>query len=222
MDTDLTNLAADEGIADVPRDAIAPRSTSASAAYRLIHGELALDGAARLNLATFVTTWMEPEATQLVTESLDKNLVDKDEYPQTAEFERRCTHMLADLWHAPDPGASPGCSTTGSSEACMLGGLALLRRWRTRRGDGAGRPNLVMGANVQVCWEKFCAYWDVEARLVPVGDGATHLVADRAVGALRREHDRRRRDPRLDLRRDLRAGGRDRRRARRARRRRRA
>ncbi|MCW2968426.1 MAG: glutamate decarboxylase, partial [Solirubrobacteraceae bacterium] len=113
---------------------------------------------------------------------LDKNLVDKDEYPQSAELERRCVSILADLWHAPEANHATGTSTTGSSEACMLGGMALLRRWRARRPDG-GRPNLVMGANVQVCWEKFCRYWDVEARQVPVGGGTTHLVGDRAAAA---------------------------------------
>jgi glutamate decarboxylase len=125
---------------------------------------------------------MEPEARVLIAECLDKNLVDKDEYPQSAELESRCVSILADLWHAPDAAAATGTSTTGSSEACMLGGMALLRRWRARRPAGA-RPNLVMGANVQVCWEKFCRYWDVEPRQVPVGDGATHLVADRAAAA---------------------------------------
>jgi glutamate decarboxylase len=87
----------------------------------------------------------------------------------------------ADLW-GDDPRTATGCSTTGSSEACMLAGLALERRWRARAG-ASGRPNLVMGANVQVCWEKFCRYWDVEARMVPVGDDVTHLTPERAVAA---------------------------------------
>ncbi|MDX6664972.1 MAG: glutamate decarboxylase, partial [Solirubrobacteraceae bacterium] len=151
-------------------------------AYQLVHDELLLDGNARLNLATFVTTWMEPEAKRLITECLDKNLVDKDEYPQSAELERRCVDILADLWHAPVSEQATGTSTSGSSEACMLGGIALLRRWRSRLSDkdAGARPNLVMGSNVQVCWEKFCRYWDVEPRLVPVGQGTTHLTGDRA------------------------------------------
>src|SRR4051812_30055040 len=152
-------------------------------AAQIIHDELMLDGNARLNLATFVTTWMEPAARLLMAECLDKNIVDKDEYPQTAELECRCVSMLARLWNAPTDQAAVGCSTTGSSEAAMLGGMALKRRWAQRRRDAGldtDRPNLVMGANVQVCWDKFCRYWDVEPRLVPVGDGSTCLTAEGA------------------------------------------
>jgi len=150
---------------------------AADAAYQIVHDELLLDGIARTNLATFVTTWMEPQARTLMDECADKNMIDKDEYPQTAELERRCVRMLGDLWNAPDP---IGCSTTGSSEACMLGGLALKRRWQQRTGSSA-RPNLVMGANVQVVWEKFCNYWDVEARLVPIEGDRFHLDGESAV-----------------------------------------
>lgn len=145
-------------------------------AAQVVDDELLLDGNARLNLATFVTTWMEPEATGLLARSADKNMIDKDEYPRTAELERRCVNILADLWGA---GEGTGCSTTGSSEACMLAGLALKWRWRKGRED-VSRPNLVMGANVQVCWEKFCRYWDVEARLVPVSEEATYLTPEGA------------------------------------------
>ncbi|WP_371624295.1 glutamate decarboxylase [Streptomyces sp. NBC_01116] len=147
-------------------------------AYRLVHDELMLDGNARLNLATFVTTWMEPQAGVLMGECRDKNMIDKDEYPRTAELERRCVAMLADLWNAPDPTATVGCSTTGSSEACMLAGLALKRRWAKRNADrypATARPNLVMGVNVQICWEKFCDFWEVEARLVPMEGERFHL-----------------------------------------------
>ncbi|MER6911089.1 glutamate decarboxylase [Streptomyces sp. NPDC000594] len=152
-------------------------------AYRLVHDELMLDGNSRLNLATFVTTWMEPQAAVLMNECRDKNMIDKDEYPRTAELERRCVAMLADLWHAPDPAATVGCSTTGSSEACMLAGMALKRRWAKRNADrypSTARPNLVMGVNVQVCWEKFCAFWEVEARLVPMEGERFHLDAEAA------------------------------------------
>ncbi|WP_103508302.1 glutamate decarboxylase [Streptomyces sp. SM13] len=147
-------------------------------AYRLVHDELMLDGNSRLNLATFVTTWMEPQAGVLMGECRDKNMIDKDEYPRTAELERRCVAMLADLWNAPDPVSTVGCSTTGSSEACMLAGLALKRRWAKRNADrypATARPNLVMGVNVQVCWEKFCTFWEVEARQVPMEGGRFHL-----------------------------------------------
>ena len=153
-------------------------------AYQLVHDELLLDGNARLNLATFVTTWMEEPAARLMAECAEKNVIDKDEYPQTAELERRCVSILAHLWHAPKPELAVDCSTTGSSEACMLGGLALKRRWshaRRAAGRPAGRPNLVMGANVQVCWDKFCNYWEVEPRIVPMEGDRFNLSPDEAV-----------------------------------------
>jgi glutamate decarboxylase len=167
----------------IPRLTIPEGAMDPETADRLIRDELLLDGSSRLNLATFVTTWMEPTAAQLMADCADKNIVDKDEYPQTAELERRCIHMLAELWHAPHD-AAVGCSTTGSSEAAMLAGMALKWRWRSRRqaaGADTGRPNLVMGINVQVCWEKFCRYWDVEPRYVPMEAGRYHLTADEAV-----------------------------------------
>jgi glutamate decarboxylase len=164
----------------MPDTAIAP-----DVAYQIVHDELMLDGNARMNLATFVTTWMEPQAEKLMAECLDKNMIDKDEYPQTAELESRCVGMLARLWHAPDLTEATGCSTTGSSEAAMLGGLALKRRWQQRRraaGESTEKPNMVMGINVQVCWEKFANYWDVEMRLVPMEGDRFHLSAEEAVG----------------------------------------
>jgi glutamate decarboxylase len=164
-----------------PLHALAKHPVPPEVAYQLVHDELLLDGSARLNLATFVTTWMEPQAKQLMAESVDKNMIDKDEYPQTAEFERRCVNILADLWHAPDPADVIGCSTTGSSEAAMLAAMALKRRWAARQpAGGTARPNLVMGINVQVCWEKFCNYWEVEPRMVPVDGDRLHLGADEA------------------------------------------
>ena len=164
-----------------PKDRLGPDPVPADVAYQLIHDELLLDGSARLNLATFVTTWMEPQARQLMAECVDKNMIDKDEYPQTAELERRCVAILADLWHAPSADRATGCSTTGSSEAGMLAGLALKRRWAARVNDRTRRPNLVMGADVQVCWEKFCRYWDVEPRIVPMTGERYHLDAEQAV-----------------------------------------
>ncbi|MET4059304.1 glutamate decarboxylase [Arthrobacter sp. UYP6] len=142
-------------------------------AYQIVHDETMLDGNARLNLATFVSTWMDDHANRLYAETYDKNMIDKDEYPQTAQIEQNCWKILADLWHAPDPEGAIGTSTVGSSEACMLGGLALKRLWQhARRADGkpADRPNLVMSSAVQVCWEKFCNYFDVEPRLVPISE----------------------------------------------------
>ena len=161
----------------LPAHGVLPRT-----ALQVVRDELILDGNARLNLATFVTTWMEPEAELLMAECSAKNMIDKDEYPQTAELERRCVNILGSLWHAPH-GDAVGCSTTGSSEACMLGGMALLWRWRATRkaaGRDASAPNLVMGSNVQVCWEKFCRYWEVEPRYVPMVRGRYHLGAAEA------------------------------------------
>ena len=160
----------------LPRHQLPTGELDPDVTYQIIHDELMLDGNARLNLATFVTTWMEPQAEKLMAECFDKNMIDKDEYPRTAELEMRCVNTLGRLWHAPDV---VGCSTTGSSEAAMLGGLALKRRWQHR--GGSGRPNLVMGVNVQVCWEKFANYWDVEMRLVPMDGSRYHLSAEEAV-----------------------------------------
>jgi glutamate decarboxylase len=176
----------------VPRNKIPEHGMLPDTALQTVRDELILDGNARLNLATFVTTWMEPQAQRLMAECFDKNMIDKDEYPQTAELERRCVNILAELWHAPgcEPGpdghalaTGVGCSTTGSSEACMLGGMAMLWRWRARRkaaGADSTKPNLVMGANVQVCWEKFCRYWQVEPRLAPMKPGRLHLTGPEA------------------------------------------
>jgi len=138
--------------------------------YNAIHDELMLDGNSKQNLATFCTTWVEPEIQQLMAESIDKNMIDKDEYPQTAEIERRAVHMIADLWNASKSENPIGCSTTGSSEAAMLGGLALKWGWRKRRqaeGKPTDKPNLVTGP-AQICWHKFCRYWDIELREIPM------------------------------------------------------
>ena len=173
-------LALDPALVPPPRYVLPDAAMPPTTAYRLITDELMLDGNSRLNLATFVTTYMEPQAGRLMLDCADKNLIDKDEYPITAEIEARCVNMVADLWHAPDEATAVGCSTVGSSEACMLGGLALKFQWRSRR-PGADRPNLVMGANVQVCWEKFCRYWDVEPRMAKLAPGRTHLTAETAL-----------------------------------------
>ena len=146
------------------------RKQDPRAVYECIHRQLVLDGNSQQNLATFCTTWIEPEVQQLMAESADKNMIDKDEYPQTAAIEERCVHMLADLWNSPEAATTIGCSTTGSSEAAMLGGLALKWNWRKRRraaGKSIENPNLIMGP-VQVCWHKFCRYFDVEIREVPM------------------------------------------------------
>jgi glutamate decarboxylase len=148
-------------------------------AYQIVHDEAMLDGNARLNLATFVSTWMDDEAQRLYAETVDKNMIDKDEYPQTAAIEDRCWRIIADLWHCPDVENAIGTSTIGSSEACMLGGLALKRHWQARRkaeNKPIDKPNIVLSSAVQVCWEKFCNYFEVEPRYVPCTE--EHIVFD--------------------------------------------
>ena len=142
--------------------------------YTAIHDELMLDGNSRQNLATFCQTWEEPEVHKLMDECIDKNMVDKDEYPQTAEIEARCIRMLADLWNSPATGEhAVGTSTTGSSEAAMLGGMAMKRRWEAKRkaeGKPIDKPNMISGP-VQICWHKFTRYWDIEHREIPMDNG---------------------------------------------------
>ena len=153
----------------IPKYELSEKPMLPRTAYDIIHDELILDGNSRFNLATFVSTWMEPEAKQLIDDTLDKNMIDKDEYPQTAEIENRCVNILSRLWKAPEKEETIGCSTIGSSEACMLGGMALKWKWREKMkklNKPTDKPNIVMGMNVQVCWEKFCRYWDIEPRFV--------------------------------------------------------
>jgi glutamate decarboxylase len=183
--TNLVNLHGLEDEPDeIPKLKMPAHGMSPSSAYNLIHDELLLDGNSRQNLATFCTTWVEPEVRRLMDENIDKNMVDKDEYPQTAEIENRCVHILADLWNAPSASEAIGCSTTGSSEAAMLGALSLKWQWRKRRqaqGKPADRPNLVCGP-VQVCWHKFARYFDVELREAPIAEGALCTSAEALIG----------------------------------------
>jgi glutamate decarboxylase len=177
----LDSVFADRDLAhEVPKYRFPPHETSRTTAFQVVRDELMLDGNSRQNLATFCQTWEEPEVHQLMDLCIDKNLIDKDEYPQTAEIERRCVNMLADLWNAPEGGNPIGCSAIGSSEACMLAGMAAKWRWRERRaaaGKPTDKPNMVCGP-VQVVWHKFAKYWDVEIREVPMRDG--HYAMDAA------------------------------------------
>ncbi|MGD9196987.1 MAG: glutamate decarboxylase [Desulfobacterales bacterium] len=152
-------------------------------AYQVVHDELMLDGNARQNLATFCQTWLDPEIHKLMDECIDKNMIDKDEYPQSAEIESRCVHILADLWNSPDAANTMGCSTTGSSEAAMLGGMALKWRWREKMkaaGKPTDKPNMVTGP-VQICWHKFARYWDVEIREIPMEGDRLIMTPEEAV-----------------------------------------
>ncbi|HEY6811239.1 MAG TPA: glutamate decarboxylase [Propionibacteriaceae bacterium] len=148
-------------------------------AMRLVAEDLILEGDPARNLATFVTTWMEPEAQRIIAENLHRNFIDHAEYPRTAEIEQRCIRMLADLFHA--PGETTGARTQGSSEAIMLGGLSLKWNWRKRReeaGESTANPNVVFGGDVHVVWEKFCRYFDVEPRIVPLARGKYTIGPD--------------------------------------------
>ncbi|KAF2068923.1 hypothetical protein CYY_009757 [Polysphondylium violaceum] len=139
----------------------------------LILDELLLDGNAKQNLATFCQTDLDENIHILMDKCIDKNMIDKDEYPASAEIETRCVNMIADLWNSPVSSDTIGCSTTGSSEAAMLGGLALKWRWREQRkkqGKSTDRPNIITGP-VQVCWHKFALYFDVEIREIPMEEG---------------------------------------------------
>jgi glutamate decarboxylase len=154
---------------EAPSETLPRTGMPAQDAVRLVTEELVLDGIPIRNLATFVTTWMEPEAEELIVANLRRNFIDHAEYPQTAEIEKRCIRMLAHLFHA--PGETTGARTQGSSEAIMLGALSLKWNWRKRReaaGKSVERPNLVFGGDVHVVWEKFCRYFDVEPRIVPL------------------------------------------------------
>jgi glutamate decarboxylase len=157
---------------EVPTRDFPDTGMTASDAMRLVAEDLALEGDPARNLATFVTTWMEPEAQRIIAANLHRNFIDHAEYPRTAEIEQRCIRMLADLFHA--PGATTGARTQGSSEAIMLGSLSLKWNWRKRRvaaGESTENPNLVFGGDVHVVWEKFCRYFDVEPRIVPLQKG---------------------------------------------------
>lgn len=170
---------------DIPKYKLRKEPIDANVASRLIKNELLDEGNARLNLATFCSTFMEDEAIKLMSETLEKNAIDKSEYPSTIELENRCVNIIANLWHAPECGFA-GTSTVGSSEACMLAGLAMKFRWRnlaTRHGlDITGiKPNLVISSGYQICWEKFCVYWDIELREVPMSADNMRLDIDKAM-----------------------------------------
>jgi len=166
----LSRIAGHEWLLEgAPDNEIPAQGAEPIVAMRLIEEDLVLDGIPERNLATFVTTWMEPEAQRVIADNLYRNFIDHAEYPQTAEIEQRCIRMLANLYHA--PGETTGARTQGSSEAIMLGALSLKWKWRERReaaGKPTDKPNLVFGGDVHVVWEKFCRYFDVEPRIVPL------------------------------------------------------
>jgi glutamate decarboxylase len=165
---------------EIPKFEVPADGLDAEVAYQLVHDELNLDGNPALNLASFVTSWMEPAADRLATDTLNKNMIDQDEYPRTEVIHERVVTMLGRLFHAPADRTPVGTATIGSSEAIMLAMLAHKRSWQRRReaaGLPADRPNLVVGADVHTCWEKFTRYFEVEARVAPMREGAYTLSA---------------------------------------------
>ncbi|MCK5683531.1 glutamate decarboxylase [bacterium] len=173
----------------IPKYTLPEDSLPSDLAYRLIHDEISIDGRPGQNLATFCTTWMEPEADKLIVEGIHYNLADEDEYPHVIEIQERCVNMLANLFHAPstEHGGAIGTATIGSSEAMMLAGLALKFNWRDRRlkkEKPVDKPNLVMGNNVQICWKKFARYFDVEPKYLPLEPGRYVITPEQIAEAV--------------------------------------
>ena len=167
----------------MPQFQMPEKESNPSDVYQVLHDELMMDGNSRQNLATFCQTWLDPEIHKLMDECIDKNMIDKDEYPQTAAIEMRCVHMIADLWNSPQAKETLGCSTTGSSEAAMLGGMAMKWRWVAKRkaaGKSYDKPNMVCGP-VQICWHKFARYWGVELREIPMEKGRLIMSPEEAI-----------------------------------------
>jgi glutamate decarboxylase len=166
---------------EVPKYRLPAEGMASESAYQLVHDELNLDGNPALNLASFVTSWMEPDADRLAAETLAKNMIDQDEYPQTEVVHERVVSIIGRLFHAPAHQQPTGTATIGSSEAIMLAMLAHKRSWQRRReaaGLAAERPNMVMGADVHTCWEKFARYFEVEARVAPMEEGRYTIGAE--------------------------------------------
>lgn len=171
----------------IPRYELPDFQTPANIVSQLIADELNLDGNPSLNLASFVTTWMDPEAKELMAATVSKNFVDADEYPQSAEIHDRCVNIVARLFNAPAAEQAVGCATVGSSEAIHLAGLALKWRWKAKMsasGKPVDKPNIVMGHNVQVCWEKFAKYFEVEPRYVDLTNDRFVIGIDEAISKI--------------------------------------
>ena len=156
----------------VASEFIPEHGTPAPIAYQIVKDETFPQTQPRLNLATFVTTYMDEYGTRLMNEAVGVNYIDETEYPRVAVMCGRCINMVANMWHTPEKGDwKTGAVGIGSSEACMLGGVAAWLRWREHRkaeGKPYDKPNLVMSTAYQVVWEKFCQLWQIEMRTVPI------------------------------------------------------
>lgn len=168
-----------------PSEFIPQHSTPAETAYQIVKDETFPQTQPRLNLATFVTTYMDDYGTRLMNESVGINFIDETEYPRVAVMCGRCINMIANLWNSPEKNEwKTGAVGIGSSEACMLGGVAAWLRWRERRkaeGKPYDNPNLVMSSAYQVVWEKFCQLWQIEMRTIPITKEYPTLNIERTI-----------------------------------------
>ncbi len=168
----ISSMQAEPTMTPAPAQFIPQKGMQAEVAYQMVKDETYPQTQPRLNLATFVTTYMDEYATKLMNEAIDVNYIDETEYPRVALMSGRCINILANMWNTPEKGDSKcGALGIGSSEACMLGGVAAWLRWRERRkkrGMPHEHPNLVMSSAYQVVWEKFCQLWQIELRTVPI------------------------------------------------------
>jgi glutamate decarboxylase len=165
----------------VPQDTFPETIMAARAAQQVTASEAWTDANPMLNLSSFVTTFVEPECLQLMAQNYTKNYIDHDMYPQLFAMEHRIVRWLHDLWNGPKDKEPYGTATVGSSEACMLAGLAHKWNWRQARekaGKDASRPNMVTGGNVQIVWKKFLRYFDVEPRIAPLKPGNYRLTTE--------------------------------------------
>ncbi|RIB06045.1 glutamate decarboxylase-like protein [Gigaspora rosea] len=167
----------------IPKYSLPDKEMPPHIAYKLIRDDLQLDGNPALNLATFVTTYMEDEAEKLMAENLSKNFIDYEEYPMTVELQSRCVSIIARLFNANDE-ETIGVSTIGSSEAIMLAVMAMKRLWKKRRmaeGKPVDKPNLIMAASVQICLEKAARYFEIEEKFVYLTENTYVLQPEKAV-----------------------------------------
>ncbi len=168
----------------VPENVFPENGISSRAAYEFIHEELNLDGNPELNLATFVTTWMEPEADKLYMENAHKNFIDNFEYPQIKKIETRIVRILSELYSLKDENKFFGASTIGSSESIMLALLAQKWNWKNKmksEGKDCSNPNIVFGADTHVVWDKFARYFDVEPKIVPLDENTLRVSPEKLV-----------------------------------------
>lgn len=162
----------DEMLQKAPVDKIPENPTTGEIAYRMVKDETYAQTQPHLNFATFVTTYMDEYATRLMNESININYIDETEYPRIAKMCGKCINIVANLWNSPEKREwKTGALAIGSSEACMLGGVAAWLRWKDKRkaaGKPYDKPNFVISSGMQVVWEKFSQLWQIEMRMVPL------------------------------------------------------